>query len=233
MWVAPCGSDKTISWTDDQLWTLGGLQTLWGRLLKTRQKHWSQKIPKALNNHNWPCNDVFLNLHLYLKSEKHFGLQTLKSYFIKWLLFVFMLSCSAVSDCDPMDCSRPGLHVHHQLLELAQTHVHCVGDAIQPSHPLSAPSPPSFNLSQYQGLFQWVSSSHQVAKVLEFRLQHQSFQWIFRLTSFRMDWMDLLAVQGTLKSLLQHHSSKASILQCSAFFMVHNSHIHTWLLEKP
>ena len=82
--------------------------------------------------------------------------------------------------CDPMDCSMPGLPVHHQLLKLTQTHVHWVGDAIQPSHPLSSPSPPAFNLSQHQGLFQWVSSSHQVAKVLDFQLQHQSFQWIFR-----------------------------------------------------
>ena len=78
---------------------------------------------------------------------------------------------------DPMDCSRPGLPVHHQLPELTQIHVHWVSDAIQPSHPLSSPSPPAFNLSQHQGLFQWVSSSHQVAKVLEFQLQHQSFQW--------------------------------------------------------
>ena len=76
--------------------------------------------------------------------------------------------------CDPMDCSTPGFPVHHQLPELAQTHVHQVGDAIQPSHPLSSPSPPTFNLSQRQDLFQGVSSSHQVAKVLE--LQHQSFQ---------------------------------------------------------
>ena len=81
--------------------------------------------------------------------------------------------------CDSMDCSTPGFHVNHQLLELAQTHVHRVGDAIQPSHPLSSPSPPAFNISQHQGLFQWVSSS-QVAKVLEFQLQHQSFQWTFR-----------------------------------------------------
>jgi len=80
------------------------------------------------------------------------------------------------------------------------------------SHPLSSPSPPAFNLSQHRGLFQWVSPSHQVAKVLEFQLQHQSFQSTLRLISFRMDWLDLLAVQGTLKSLLQHHSSKASIL---------------------
>ena len=82
--------------------------------------------------------------------------------------------------CDPVDCSTPGFPVYHQLPELAQTHVHRVSDAIQPSHPLLSPSPPAFNLSQHQGLFLWVSSSHQVAKVLEFQLQHQSFQWTFR-----------------------------------------------------
>ena len=82
--------------------------------------------------------------------------------------------------CDPMDCSTPGFPVLHQLLELTQTHVQWVSDAIQPSHPLSSPSPPAFNLSQQQGLFTWVSSSHQVAEVLEFQLQHQSFQWLFR-----------------------------------------------------
>ena len=81
---------------------------------------------------------------------------------------------------DPMDCSIPDFPVHHQVPELAQTHVHQVGDSIQPSHPLSSPFPPTFNLSQHQGLFKWVSSSHQVAKVLEFQLHHQSFQWIFR-----------------------------------------------------
>ena len=82
--------------------------------------------------------------------------------------------------CDPMDCSTPGLPVHHQPPELIEIHVHCNSDATQPSHPLLSPSPPTFNLSQHQGLFQWVSSSHQVAKVLEFQLQRQSFQWIFR-----------------------------------------------------
>ena len=90
------------------------------------------------------------------------------------------VSQSCPTLCDPMNCSTPGLPVHHQLPELTQTHVHPVGDAIQPSHPLSSHSPPAFNLSQHQGLFQTVSSSHQVAKVLEFQLQHQSFQWIFR-----------------------------------------------------
>ena len=83
--------------------------------------------------------------------------------------------------CDPMDWSTPGFPVHHQLPELAQTYVHWVGDAIQPSHPLSSPFLPAFNLSQHQGLFQGVSSSHQVAKVLEFQLQNQSYQWMFRI----------------------------------------------------
>ena len=88
--------------------------------------------------------------------------------------------------CGPMDCSTTGFPVHHQLPEPTQTHVHSVSDTTQPSHPLSSPSPPAFSLSQHQGLFQWVSSSHQVAKVLEFQLQHQSFQWIFR-TDFLED----------------------------------------------
>ena len=133
---------------------------------------------------------------------------------------------------NPMDHSTSGLPVHHQLPEFTQTHVRWVSDAIQPSHPLLSPSPPTFNLFQHQGLFQWVSSSHLVAKVLEFQLQHQSFHKHPGLISFRMDWLDLLAIQGTLKSLLQHHSSKASILWCSAFFIVQLSH-PSWLLEKP
>ena len=90
-----------------------------------------------------------------------------------------LVSQSCLTLCDPMDCGMPGFPVHHQLRELTQTHVHWVGDAIQLSHPLSSPSS-AFNLSQHQGPFQWVSSSHQVAKVLEFQLQHQSFQWISR-----------------------------------------------------
>ena len=134
-------------------------------------------------------------------------------------------SCPAL--CNPMGCSRPGLPVLHYLPEFAQTHVHRVGDAIQPSHPLSSPSPPAFILSQHRGLLRWVSS-HQVAKLLEFQLQHQSSNEYSGLISFRMDLFDI-AVQGTLKSPLQHHSLKASIFQCSAFFMVHLS---TWLLEK-
>ena len=89
--------------------------------------------------------------------------------------------------CNPMDCSTPGFPVHHQLPELSQTHVHCIGDTIQPPHPLSSPSPSTFNLSQHQGLFQRVGSLHQVVKVLEFQLHHQDFQWI--RTNFLQDWL--------------------------------------------
>ena len=123
-----------------------------------------------------------------------------------------------------MNRSMPGLPVHHQLPEFTQTHVHWVGDAIQPSHPLSSPSPPAPNPSQHQGLFQWVNSSYEVARVLEFQLSVSPSSEHPGLISFRMDWLDLLAVQGTLKSLLQYHSSKASILRLSAFFAVQLSH---------
>ena len=123
-----------------------------------------------------------------------------------------------------MHCSTPGLPVHHQLPKLAQTRLFWVGDAIQPSHPLLPSSPPAFSLSQHQGLFQWVSSSYQVAKVWSFSFSISPSNEHPGLISFRMDRLDLLAVQGTLKSLLQHHSSKASILRCSAFFVVKLSH---------
>ena len=134
-------------------------------------------------------------------------------------------SCSVLSVilCNPMDCSMPGLLVHHQLLEFTQTHVHWVGDAIPPSHPLSFPSPLSLNLSQHQGLFNWVSSLHEVAKYWSFSFSISPSNEYLGLISFRIDWLDLLAVQGTLKSLLQHHGWKASILLCSAFFIVHLS----------
>ena len=123
-----------------------------------------------------------------------------------------------------MDWSMPGFPVHHQLPELAQTHVHRIGDAIQPSHPLSSPSPPALNLSQHQGLFQWVGYLHQVANVLEFQFQHQSFNDYSGLISFRMHLFDLLVGQGTHKNPLQHHRSKASILRHSDFFIVQISH---------
>ena len=120
--------------------------------------------------------------------------------------------------CDPMNRSTPGLPVHHHLPEFTQTHIHEVSDAIQPSHPLSSPSPPAPNPSQRQSLFQRINSSHEVAK-----LQSWSFSFSIipskerpGLISFRMDWLDLLVVQGTLKSLLQRQISKASILWRSA-----------------
>ena len=119
--------------------------------------------------------------------------------------------------CDPMDCSTPGLHVHHQLLELTQTHVNEVGDAVQPSHPLLSPSPHGFSLS-----FRVFSKESVLCikwpKYWCFQLHHQSSKEYSGLTSFRIDWFDLLTVQVTLKSLLQWHSSKASILWHSAFF---------------
>ena len=133
--------------------------------------------------------------------------------------------CDSLRPHEPQHINLP---VHHQLLESAQTRVHWVSDAIQPSHPLSSPSPPVLNLSQHQGLFKWISSLHHVAK-----LEYWSFSFNISLSnehprpiSFRMDWLDLLAVQGTLKSLLQHHSSKASILRCSVFFILQISHSH-------
>ena len=140
---------------------------------------------------------------------------------LTWLL---SFSGSVMSNSlNPIDCSMPSFHVLHHHPEFTQTHVHSVSDAIQPSHPLLFPSPP-FNLSQHQGLFSWVGSSHQMAKVWSFTIS--SSNEYSGLISFTMDWLDLLAVQGTLKSLLQHHSSKASVLWCLAFFIVQLSHLY-------
>ena len=152
-----------------------------------------------------------------MKSENCLKLSTgLLFYFLSFFLFYASYSYTSVAQlcltlCNPMDHSTPGLPVHHQLPEFTQTHVHWVSGAISASHPLSSPSPPDLNLSQHQGLFNWVSSLHQVAKVLEF----QSFQWTFR-TDFLED--------GLVGSPSPTHSSKASILQWSAFFIVQLSH---------
>ena len=123
-----------------------------------------------------------------------------------------------------MDRSTPAFSVHHQLREPTQSHVYGVSDAIQPSHTLSSPSLLALNHSQHQGLFKWVSCSHQVAKLLEFSFNISPSNEYPGLLSFGMDWLDLLAAQGTLKSLLQHHSSKASVLPHSAFFIRQLSH---------
>ena len=120
-------------------------------------------------------------------------------------------SLSRVWPCNSMNHST-GFPVLHNLSELAKTHVHWVSDTIQPSHPLPYSSPSALNLSQHQGLFQWVNSSHQMAKVLELRLQHQSFWWIFRV-DFLYDWLDgSPCCPRDSQDLLQHHNSKVSIL---------------------
>ena len=134
-------------------------------------------------------------------------------------------NCSFVSDyATPMDCRTPGFPAHRQSPEFTQTHVHWVGDTIQLSHPLSSPSPPAFSLSQHQGFFKRVSSSHKWPKYWSFSFNISPSNEHPGLISFGMDSVDLFAVQRTLKSLLQHHSSKASILQCSAFITVQFSH---------
>ena len=157
------------------------------------------------------------------------------------IVLIFTLSHLSVHFCSvtqtrrtlqPHDCSTPGFPVHHQLLELTQTHVYRFGDAIQPSHPPTSPSPPTFNLSQHQGLSNESVLRISWPKYWNFRITINSSSEYSGLISFRMDWLDLPGVQGSLKSLLQHHSSKASILRRSAFFKS-NSHNHTWLLEKP
>ena len=123
---------------------------------------------------------IVINVMTTLKKKKEDKKQTIISVQFS------SVTQSRPTLCNPMDCSTPGFPVHHQLPEFTQTHIHQVGNAIQPSHPLSSPSPSDLNLSQHQGLFKWVSSLHQVAKLLELQLQHQSFQWIFR-TDFLWD----------------------------------------------
>ena len=130
---------------------------------------------------------------------------------------ISLVTQACLTLCDPINHTTPGLPDHHQLPESTQTHAHWVGDAIQPSHPLLSPYPPVLNLSQHQGLCKWVSSVHQWLKYWSFSFNISPSNEHPGLVSFRMDWLDLLAVQGTLKSLLQNHSLKALILQCSVF----------------
>ena len=136
--------------------------------------------------------------------------------------------CSVTQLCltlwDPMDCSTPGFPVLHYLPEFAQNQIHWVNDAIQLSHPLSPPSPPALNLSQHQGLFPWAGSSHRWPKYWSFSCSISPSNEYSELISFRIDWFDLLAVQGTLKSPLQLHNMKASVFQYSTFYMVQLSH---------
>ena len=149
-----------------------------------------------------------------------------------WQLFFWKCLFSSASSvaqscltlCDLIHCSTPGFPVHHQLPEPAQTHVHWVSNVIQPSHPLSSPSPPAFNFSSIRVLSNESVLHIRWPKYWSFSFSISPSNEYLGLISFRMDWLDLLAVQGTLRSLLQHHSSKASIIRCSAFFTVQLSH---------
>ena len=141
------------------------------------------------------------------------------------------VSQSCPTLCDPMNCSMPGLPVHHQLPEFTQTHVHWISDAIQPSHPLSSPSPPAPNPSQHPSLFQWVNSSKEVAKVLELQLQNQSYQSIQGWFPLRLTGLIFLLSKGLSRVFcsttvwnLQFFSAQPSLWS--------NSHINTWLLEE-
>ena len=143
------------------------------------------------------------------------------------------VSQSCPTLCNPVNCSMPGLPVHHQLLEFTQTNVHRVSDAIQPSHSLLSSFPPAPNPSQHQSLFQWVNTLRmRWPKYWSFSFSISPSDEYLGLIFFRIDWFDLCAVQGTLKSLLPHHSSKASILRHSAFFIDQLSHPYM-TLEKP
>ena len=146
-------------------------------------------------------------------------------FFFDFLVSSVQFNHSVMSNfLRPMDCSTPGFPVHYQLLEFIQTLVHWVGDAIQSSHPLSSSTPPTFNLSLHQVFSSESALRIRWPKNWNFSFNISPSNEYSGLISFRMDWLDLLAVQGTLKNLLQHHSSKASVLQCSAFFILQLSH---------
>ena len=153
-------------------------------------------------------------------------------------LFIALLFSSVTQSCltlwDPKNCSTPGFPDHHRLLELAHTHVHQVSDAIHPSHPLSSPWPPAFNLSQHQGLFPWVSSLHQVAKILEFQLQISPLNEYSGLISFRIDLVGLISLQSNGLSIVFSSTTvqKHQFLDAQPSLWS-NSHIHMWPLEKP
>ena len=184
----------------------------------------SSSLDQEADTHLWGnCSEeveqkpvyIWFLARKYMQSSIHVGKRLLLTTKNEYLSSVTQ---SCLTFCDPMDCSMPGLLVHHQLLAFTQTRVHWVSDAIQPSHPLLSPSP-AFNLSQIR-VFSNESVLHcRWPKNWSFSFSISPANEYSGLISFRMDWLDLLAVQGTLKSLLQHHSSKASILQCSAFFI--------------
>ena len=162
--------------------------------------------------------------YLYCPFSEYFSIIKIsESCFIYRLIYLQVSSVtqSCLTLYYLMDCRTPGLPVHHHSLGLLKL---MYSESVMP--PTISSSVISFSSQsfQHQGLFQRVSSLHQVTKILEFQLQHQSFQWTFKTDSFRMNWFGLLAVQGTHQSLLQHHSSKASFIWCSPFFLVQISH---------
>ena len=151
---------------------------------------------------------------------------------VTFILSTFYCCCLVAKSrptlCNPTDCSTAGLPAPHHLSEVAQVHVHWISDAIQPSHPLMPSS--SLNLSQHQGLFQWISSSHQVAKILEFSIIPSNEY--SGLISFRIDWFDLLASKRLSKVFFSTTVWKHQFFGTQAFLWT-NSHFHLWLLEKP
>ena len=193
------------------------------------------QLPELAQTHvNWVGDAIQPSHPLLSPSPPTFNLSQHQGLF-KWvsirvlkMIRIKITSCSGTQFfptlCELMDCTTPGFPVLHYLPEIAPTQVHWIGVAIQPFHPLSPPSPLALHLFQHQGCFKWFSSSHKVAKYWSFSFSISPSNEYSGLISFRMDCLDFLEVQETLKSLLQHHSSKASILQHPAFFTVQISH---------
>ena len=210
-----------------------------------REECCEMPLPHPVKEQSWLFRCDFLcRVHSIHWSQGHFlpgaaeGQRISRALGFASVLWLWTLArvrlgacCCSVSPscptlCDPVDCRMPGFPVLHCLPELAQTHVHRVGDAIQPCHPLLPPSPPAFNLSQRQGFSSELALRIRWPKDWSFSFSISLSNEYSGLVSFRIDCLDLLAVQGTLKSLLQHHSSKASSLRRSAFLMVQLSHLY-------
>ena len=170
---------------------------------------------------NWLQQNFAFRKNVFLQNKKTWGY----AYYIIHVYCFSSVQLLKMSNlCNPMDCSMPGFHVYHQLLEPAQTQVYQVSDAIKPSYPLSSPSPPTFNLSQHQGLSSESVLRIRWPKYWTFSFSISPSNEYPGLISFGIDWLNLLAIKETLKSLLQHQNSKASVLWCPAFFMVQLSH---------
>ena len=178
-----------------------------GKIILLKEKgRLRESFPRQVDKSRGPQGKRGLEFSRRKKRQTFFPLHSFSS----------VQSCPTL--CDPMNRSTPGLPVHHQLLESTQTHVHRVGDAIQPSHPLLSPSPPAPNSSQHQGLCQWVNSSHEVAKILEFQLQHQSLQWTPRTDLFQ----DGLVVSPCSSRDSQDSSSQFKSINSSALSFLHS-----------